>query len=294
MKISIITATFNSGKTLRYTFESIIHQTYKNYEVVVKDGGSKDDTIQIIKEYEEKFRVASEESGGNISFRWVSEPDKGIYDAMNKGIAMATGDVVGLLNSDDYFGSDHVLINIYRHLKYVDEVDAVYADVLYVDANDLTKVIRRYSSRVFRPWLMRLGFMPAHPTFYCRKCIYEKFAKEAVEGVPQYFDTSYKIAADFENLLRMIFVGRIRTEYVPQVWVLMRDGGASSSGAESHKQINRDHMRAFRENGVYSNYLLISLRYLYKVGELIRGWWLLHTYGAWLMGFEKKKRKISS
>lgn len=265
MKISIITATYNSAETVRDTFDSVLRQTYQNYELIVVDGASKDGTVEIIREYEPRFE-------GRM--RWVSEPDQGLYDAMNKGIAMATGDVVGILNSDDFYSSFDVLLAISRRFEKHQDIDAVYGDVKYVEWNDTTRMLRYYSSRMFRRSWMRMGFMPAHPSFYCRKSVYEKFAKRNATDASmpcEYFDTNYKIAADFENLLRMIYIGRIKTHYMRKDCVTMRNGGASSSGMISHKQINRDHMRAFKENGVYSNYLLISIRYLYKIVEVCLG-----------------------
>lgn len=251
MKISIITATYNSGRTVKDTFESILKQTYRDFELLVIDGASTDNTLDIIKAYEPQF---------NGRMRYVSEPDNGIYSAMNKGIAMATGNVVGILNSDDFYTSDDVLEKVALVMENPD-IDAVYGDIHYVDNSDLTKPVRYYSSRAFRRSWMRLGFMPAHPSFYCRKEVYEKYG---------YFDCGYKVAADFENLLRLIFVHHIRTQYIPMDFVTMRTGGASSSGLQSHKRIMKDHLRAFRANGVYTNLFLLSLRYLYKIGELIR------------------------
>lgn len=269
MKISIITATFNSGRTVADTLESVLGQDYGDYELIVKDGGSVDDTLEICRRYEPRF-------GGRM--RIIAEADKGIYDAMNQGIAAATGDVVGILNSDDFYTASDILSEVARAFGEHPEIDAVYGDVHYVDEHDTKKHVRYYSSRHFRRWQMRLGFMPAHPSFYCRRSTYEKYrldgrAIEGFKGNPDcaYFNTTYRIASDFENLLRMIFVHRIRLQYVGRDFVTMRTGGASSSGMASHRQINRDHMRAFRENGVYSNYLLISLRYCYKVAELLIG-----------------------
>ena len=269
MKISIITATFNSGRTVAGTLESVLGQDYGDYELIVKDGGSVDDTLEICRRYEPRF-------GGRM--RIIAEADKGIYDAMNQGIAAATGDVVGILNSDDFYTASDILSEVARAFGEHPEIDAVYGDVHYVDEHDTKKHVRYYSSRHFRRWQMRLGFMPAHPSFYCRRSTYEKYrldgrAIEGFKGNPDcaYFNTTYRIASDFENLLRMIFVHRIRLQYVGRDFVTMRTGGASSSGMASHRQINRDHMRAFRENGVYSNYLLISLRYCYKVAELLIG-----------------------
>lgn len=172
---------------------------------------------------------------------------------------MATGEVIGLLNSDDFYTSDDVLQQVADVMKN-GEMDAVYGDVHYVDGDNLDRCVRYYSSRPFRRGWMRLGFMPAHPSFYCRKEIYERFGM---------FDTSYKVAADFENLLRLIYVNRIRTRYVPMDFVTMRTGGASTSGLHSHRRIMADHLRALRTNKVYSNVFLLSLRYLYKIGEVM-------------------------
>lgn len=269
MKISIITATYNSASTVRDTLDSVLLQDYKDYELIIKDGGSKDDTLAICQEYEPKFE-------GRM--RIISAPDKGIYDAMNQGIAAATGEVVGILNSDDFYTSFDILKAVVRRFEKYPDIDAVYGDVHYVEEEDTTRLVRYYSDKRFRRWWMRMGFMPAHPSFYCKKATYEKYKLdgnkiEGFKGNPScaYFNTTYKVAADFENLLRMIFVNRIKIHYVYRDFVTMRVGGASSSGYESHKQINKDHMRAFKENGVYSNYLLISLRYVYKFVELALG-----------------------
>lgn len=249
MKITIITAAYNSEKTIRDTIESVLRQTYKDIEYLIVDGASTDNTMTIVKEYEPLF-------GGRM--KSVSEPDNGIYDAMNKGIGMATGDVVGILNSDDFYTCDEVLANVAATMSD-NNIDAVYGDIHFVKHDDLRKMTRYYSSRPFHRSWMRLGFMPAHPSFYCRKDFYLKYGM---------FDCSYKVAADFENLLRLIFVGRIRTRYIPMDFVTMRTGGASTSGLRSHRQIISDHRRALRENGVYSNRFLLGLRYFYKVCEI--------------------------
>lgn len=247
MTISIITATFNSGATLRDTIESVLAQDYNDIEYIIVDGASKDCTLDIVREYEPRF-------GGRM--RWISEQDNGLYDAMNKGITMATGDIVGILNSDDFYSSTDVLSTV---AKEITEVDAVYGDIHYVDADDISRPVRHYSSRDFRPWMMRMGFMPAHPSFYCRRRVYRTYGL---------FDTSFRVAADFEQLLRLILINRISTRYVPMDFVTMRTGGVSSSGLESHRKIFRDHRRAYRKNGVYSNIFLEGIRYIYKIWEL--------------------------
>lgn len=252
MKISIITATYNSGKTVGDTLKSVLAQTYHDYELLVVDGASKDNTLEVVKNMEPLFE-------GRM--RYISEPDKGIYDAMNKGIRMATGDVIGILNSDDFYTSDDALACIAWTLEK-EKVDAVYGDIHYVDDEDLKKCVRYYSSKPFRRWMMRLGFMPAHPSFYCRKEVYEKYGAFDAEN--------YRVAADFENLLRLIFVNKIKTHYINKDFVTMRTGGASSSGLESHKRIMRDHLKALKKNGVYSNFFLLGLRYIYKIGEILK------------------------
>lgn len=252
MKISIITATYNSGKTLRDTIESVLRQSYTDYEYIVKDGGSKDDTLEIVKAYAPKF-------GDKI--KAISEPDQGIYDAMNKGIQMATGDVIGILNSDDFYTSADAL-QVIADTFANNDIDATYGDIHFVNDDDLSKCVRYYSSAIFRRSFMRFGLMPAHPSFYCKKTAYEKY------GV---FDTSYKVAADFENLLRLIYVGNIKTKYIKKDFVTMRMGGASTAGFSSRTQIMKDHLRALKANGIYSNVFLLSLRYIYKLYEVLRG-----------------------
>ena len=252
MKISIITATYNSGRTVRDTIESVLQQTYTDLEYIIKDGGSKDDTLEIVKEYAPQF---------GARLKMVSAPDQGIYDAMNIGLHMATGEVIGILNSDDFYTSDDALQTIAHAFAHYD-IDATYGDIHFVNDDDLTKCVRYYSSAVFRRWMMRFGMMPAHPSFYCKRSVYEQL------GV---FDTSYRIAADFENLLRLIYVGNIKTKYISKDFVTMRTGGASTAGLSSRTQIMKDHLRAMKANGIYSNVFLLSLRYIYKLYEVLRG-----------------------
>ena len=250
MKLSIITVTYNSERTLRDTMESILSQTFQDFEYIIVDGASKDATLDIIREYEPRFQG---------KMRYVSEPDKGIYDAMNKGFAMATGDVIGILNSDDFFTSDDVLQAVVDGFAG-EYVDAVYADIHYVNTDDLTKCVRYYSSSVFRPWMMRFGMIPAHPSFYCRKAVYDQYGS---------FDTTYRIAADFEILLRLIFIHRIRTRYVKKDFVTMRLGGASTTGYGSWSLIMKEHLQIMKQHGVVTNRFLLSLRYIYKLFEFL-------------------------
>lgn len=250
MKISIITATFNSASTVRNTFESVLGQTYSNIEYIVIDGLSKDNTVDIIKEYEHKF---------NGRMRWISEKDNGLYDAMNKGIAMATGDVIGILNSDDFYTSNDTLDVIAETMKDTG-VDAVYGDIHFVNDDNFNKCVRYYSSAIFKRSLMLIGLMPAHPSFYCKKEVYTKYGA---------FDTTYKIGADFESLLRYIYINRIKTKYIKKDFVTMRTGGASTESFNSRKQIMKDHLKAMKKHGIKSNLFILSLRYPYKIYELL-------------------------
>lgn len=250
MKVSIITTTYNSENTIRDTLESVLKQTHQDIEYILVDGLSKDETTEIIKAYEPKF---------NGKLRWISDEDNGIYDALNKGIRMAKGEVVGILNSDDFFTSNDVLERIVKTMQ-LNKCDAVYGDIHFVKDSDLTTCVRYYSSLPFRRWTMRMGFMPAHPSFYVYKNIYEKLGL---------FSLEYKIAADFELLLRFIFVNRIKTIYIPMDFVTMRQGGVSTSGLKSHITIFKEHLKALKANNVYSNTLFLGLRYLYKIVEIV-------------------------
>ncbi|WP_297059543.1 glycosyltransferase family 2 protein [uncultured Duncaniella sp.] len=251
MKISIITATFNSGATLRDTLESVLRQTHRDVEHIIKDGGSSDNTLEIA----ESFRRRYADAGKSLVI--MSERDGGLYDAMNKGIDMASGDVIGILNSDDFYTSDDILSTVEREIE---GFDAVYGDVHYVKSPDLGRCVRYYSSRAFRPWKMRMGYMPAHPSFYCRRRVYALYGK---------FDTSFKVAADFEQLLRLIFINRIAIRYISKDFVTMRTGGVSSSGLQSHRKIFADHMRAYRKNKVHSCILFEGIRYADRIIEKI-------------------------
>lgn len=250
MKISIITATFNSAKTVRDTFDSVLAQTYNDIEYIVVDGLSKDNTLDIIKEYAPKF---------NGRMRYISEKDKGLYDAMNKGIAMATGDIVGILNSDDFYTSNDILELVAETMNNED-IEAIYGDIHFVNDDNLDKCTRYYSSRIFRPWLMRFGFMPAHPSFYCRRSVYTKYGT---------FNTKYRIGADFESLIRYLYTHRIKTRYIKRDFVTMRSGGVSTDGFRSRARIMKEHLKALKQNKIYSNVFLLSLRYPYKIYEVL-------------------------
>lgn len=247
--ISIIVASYNSQNTISDTFKSILSQNYTDYEVIVVDGASADNTLSIIKDFEPKFR-------GRL--HWSSEPDKGIYDAMNKGLMMASGDIVGFLNSDDFYTLDDILYSIAEAFDNYDTIDAVYGDVHYVSREDLSTPVRYYSSENFRPDKIRAGYMPAHPSFYAKRSLYSKYGM---------FDVSYKVAGDFDILSRFIYIHKIRTAYIKKDFVTMREGGASSSGLKSHIGIIHDHFVSMKKNGIRVDYVRYFLRYFHKMKE---------------------------
>lgn len=246
MKISIITATWNSGTTIRNTIESVLSQDYPDFEHIIIDGMSKDNTIDIVKEYEPKY---------NGRLIYISEKDNGIYDAMNKGIRMATGDVIGILNSDDFYTTNFILSQINKSFKLV---DVIYGDVHYVDGNNLKKCVRYYSSKGFKFWQMRLGFMPPHASFYCKANVYNDCGE---------YDITLKSAADFDIVLRILKKG-YKTKYVPLDFVTMRTGGMSTSGLKSYKRTIDETLKSLRKNGIYSNYILLLIKCAYKYIKL--------------------------
>lgn len=248
MKISIITVTYNSAATVRDTIESVLSQTYNNIEYIIIDGNSKDNTLDIVKEYGERISKV------------VSEPDKGIYDAMNKGISMATGDVVGILNSDDFYHTNDIITKIANAFIEDKTIHSVFGDVRFVNPENLNKTVRYYSSKNFSPARFRFGFMPAHPTFFTYKKYFDELG---------YYKTDYKIAADYELLIRFLYVRRISYQYIPLDFMKMRTGGASTRSFKSNIILNREIVRACTENGIYTNFPLLFLKYFIKIWELI-------------------------
>lgn len=250
MKISVITVCYNSSSTLADTIRSVLTQDCPEVEYVIVDGGSKDGTVDIIRGYEPDF-------GGRL--KWVSEPDKGLYDAMNKGLSLATGDVVGFLNSDDFFTSPGVLSQVRR--AFLDnDIEAVHGDVHFCDSRDTARMTRYYSSKGFRPGMLRLGFMPPHPSFYALRSLYHG---------PGCFDISFSMSADFELMLRLFLIRGLRSMYLPVDFVTMRAGGVSTSGWKSWKRSYAQRSRAYRKNKLRSCALFQALGYGVKVWQLI-------------------------
>lgn len=246
-RITVITVCYNSAATIRNTLESIALQTYKNFEHIVVDGGSTDDTLAIVREWTKH------------SIRFVSGPDNGIYDAMNKGIALARGDYIGMLNSDDYFANSSVLETIARLFKEKN-VDAVFSRLDIVDPANLNRVLRKYRIRTLSSFMLRIGVMPPHPTFYCKKSCYEKAGP---------YNTDYRIAADYEMLVRLLLKHHITWEFIDETTVKMRSGGLSSSGIKASWVVNREIIRACTENGLYTNMLMLALKLPIRLMERV-------------------------
>ena len=242
MKFSIITVCYNSAATLEQTIQSVLSQTYANIEYIIIDGGSSDGSIDIINKY--KDRIA----------HFVSEADGGIYDAMNKGIALSTGDVVGILNSDDIYTGERVIEHLAAQFRAM-EVDAICTDVVIFKDRPENK-IRMYRCNRWKPWMFRIGHQPPHPGFYVKKAFYDAY------GV---FNTKYKTAADFDLLLRFIYKHRIKTAYLNFTSVLMRSGGASQRSFRALAKANMEDHLSLKENGYLSWYPLIWLKYALKI-----------------------------
>ena len=204
--------------------------------------------MEIVQGFEVRF-------GGRL--KYISEPDGGIYDAMNKGIAMATGGVVGMLNSDDYFTSSDVIEKVVTEFQQND-IEAVFGDVHFIDDSQPNRVVRYYSSKAFRPFWLRFGFMPAHPSLYLRRQIYER-----VGG----YRLDYRIAADYEMMVRLFIVNKIKGVYLPMDFVTMRLGGISTKNIRSRMVLIREDVRACHENGVYTNVAMICTKFIYKIFE---------------------------
>lgn len=261
MKISVITTTWNSGKTIKDTVESVLRQRYTNVEHIIKDGGSKDNTVAICEDYKKRFYSSADDLCPKVkTMKIISEQDGGIYDAMNKGIEMATGDVVGILNSDDFYTSDDVLERVAAEFNNNPELDAVYGDIHFVKPDNLAKCTRYYSSKSFRPWLLRFGFMPAHPSFYVRRKVYEKYGL---------YDLQFRTSSDFEWMVRLFAKHHIRAKYLKMDFVTMRDGGESTAGIEAKKKVNNDIVDSLRKHGIFTCGAYKYVRYAVKGVELI-------------------------
>ena len=248
MKISVITVCYNAADTIEETLESVVAQSHIDVEHIVIDGASTDNTLKIVERYADMLAHV------------LSEPDRGVYDAMNKGLALASGEVVGFLNADDVYMHPDVLAEVAATLADP-TLDACYADLVYVDRVQTHRVVRHWTSRDYTPGLFEKGWMPAHPTFFVRKSVYEKWGG---------FNLRYRLQADFELALRFICVHGIRTRYVPDIWVRMRMGGMSNNSLRNMISGNIEAHSACRANGLSVPPWFILTKILSRVPQFIR------------------------
>lgn len=246
MKISIITVAFNAERTIADTLRSVAEQTYSDIEYIVVDGASTDGSLKIIQQYAQCIA------------KFNSEPDRGIYDAMNKGLRLATGDIIGFLNADDVYADPWVIERVSAAMAD-GELDALFGDVEYFNPARSNQTLRRYRSARFRPERINWGWMPAHPTLFMRRHLYQHFGG---------FNVSYRIAGDFELVARMFHGGAVMYRYLPEVLVRMRIGGVSTEGWKNTFLLNREVLRACRENGIPTNAFKILSKYPLKLFEL--------------------------
>lgn len=248
MKVSIITVCFNSAATIRDAILSVVGQEYYDVEYIIVDGGSTDGTLEIIAEYESYIN------------KLVSEPDKGIYDAMNKGIIAATGDVVGILNSDDFYSDSRVITDVVEVMTG-SKADAVFADLEIVDRLRPDRVVRRYSSAKFSLSRIRFGWMLPHPTFFVKRYCYCRYGL---------YKTNYRVSADFEMLTRLLWKHHVSYKRLPRSVVKMRQGGISTTGIWGRLHQNVEIVRACRENGLYTNVFFVFSKLPLKALEYFK------------------------
>lgn len=230
---------YNSSATIETTLDSVQAQHYPELEYIVVDGGSTDATLDVVRKYPE------------LVAQLISEPDHGIYDAMNKGVQRATGEVIGILNSDDFYRHAQVLQEVADAFAADPALEVLMGDVDFVSEEDLNRPVRTYRATGFRPWMFRLGFMPPHPAIFIRKTAYERVGL---------YKLGYKIAADFDFLVRLLLINRAKYLVAGNQWVRMRTGGASTAGWKSNLISTREMLRSLRENGVFSCMPMLLVR----------------------------------
>lgn len=244
MKVSIITATYNSERTIKDTLTSVKQQTYKNIEHIIIDGASKDKTINLINLYGHRGPL-------------LSETDKGIYDAMNKGVAMADGDIIGILNSDDFYSNSQVIEDVVAAFNTSD-CEAVYGDLVFIDPNQTDKVVRKWVAGTYDKSLFYKGWMPPHPTVFIRKEVYEKHGM---------FNLKFKSSSDYELLLRLMVLKNIKVGYIPRVLVHMRTGGQSTKSLSNRLAAHKEDYMAWLSNGISPKWYTLAMKPLRKINQ---------------------------
>lgn len=248
MKVSIITITYNSELTLRDTIDSVVTQSYNDIEYIIVDGGSKDNTLNIVKSYEEKIS------------KIISEKDNGLYDALNKGIKLATGEVIGLIHSDDFYNNTNVIQHVVNAFKS-SQADAIYADLYYVDKDDTSKIFRKWKSGNYKHGMFVNGWMPPHPTFFAKREVYQKYGG---------FNLQLKSAADYELMLRLIHKHQIKLAYLPEFIIKMRVGGKSNVTLKNRIRANQEDRKAWVINGLKPRFYTLYAKPLRKIIQLFK------------------------
>lgn len=246
MKVSIITISYNSAETIEDTIKSVVNQNYDDIEYIIVDGASKDQTLEIVDKYKDDIAIIS------------SEPDKGIYDAMNKGVEMATGDLIGILNSDDIYANNNVITQI---VQSIGDSQSIYADLTYVDREDTNKITRKWISGEYEEGAFLRGWMPPHPAFFLKKEVYDEFGT---------YNLALKSAADYELMLRMIHKHQITVSYLPKIITKMRVGGQSNVTIQNRLKANQEDREAWRLNGMKPKWYTLYMKPFRKIGQFIK------------------------
>jgi len=247
MRVSIITICYNSEATIRETIASVLSQSYSDIEYIIVDGASKDSTCEIVRSFGDKISI------------FVSEPDKGIYDAMNKGVKLATGDVIGILNSDDFYADANVISDIVSIFKNTG-AQGVYADLVYVDRENINKVTRTWKSGNYEEGKFLFGWMPPHPTFFVKREVYEAYG---------HYTTELRSSSDYEFMLRVIHKEKISIGYLPRVITKMRVGGQSNVTISNRRKANLEDKRAWEMNDLKPYFFTIALKPIRKIKQFL-------------------------
>ena len=248
MKISIITVVYNNEVTIRQAIESVLNQSYPNIEYVIIDGNSKDDTVSIIEEYKNRLGY------------FICEPDKGLYDAMNKGIRAATGDVIGILNSDDLYQDLDVIIDVMQQFNNDPKLDILYGDLVYVKSDDTNKIVRNWKSKGYYEQFFENANVPPHPALFVKSKVYDE------SGL---FDLQYKLAADYELMLRMFKKHNFNSKYFNRLIIKMRLGGATNQSFSNIVNQNKEILKSWKNNGLNAPFYLMPLRIFKRLSQFI-------------------------
>lgn len=243
MKISIITVTYNSAKFINDCLKSVKKQNYNNIEHIIIDGNSTDSTLPLLLSKRDQIK------------KLISEPDRGVYDAMNKGIKVATGDIIGFLNSDDLYTNNKVISKVASVFRDNPSIDACYADLVYTQQMDTSKIIRYWKSNKFNAGYFSKGWRPPHPTFFVRNSVYKQFGK---------FDIDYDISADYELMMRFLEIHKINTYYIPELWVKMRIGGISSRSFKNIIKQNQEDLKALKKHSLPHNIFFFIINKIFS------------------------------